>query len=146
MRNNQKICDLIDQMQNLELEKAYFIYIKFCYKIILLLELDNISSGYILESIKLAKLFWLDSEISINESELINRRVEIIKYMKEKNISYDVNVQPKLKFLILPLWTKPPSDDIGDSLDWAFTLLRAINISDYVISLKLSEALLEIDS
>jgi len=48
------------------------------------------------------------------------------------------------KFSILPLWTKPPSSEIGDSLDWAFTLLKVIGISDETIKTKLSEALCDI--
>ena len=142
MKNNQEIADLIDTIEDMELEKAYFLYIKFCYKIIPLL--DKVDLNYIIESIEKAKLFWFYGESYVAESEIIDRRVKIIKCMKEKNISYDINVQPELKFSILPLWTKPPSSEIGDSLDWAFTLLKVIGISDETIKTKLSEVLCDI--
>ncbi|MEG8088943.1 hypothetical protein DZD36_15750, partial [Acinetobacter baumannii] len=63
MRNNQELDDLIDQLYDLELEQAYFVYIKFCYKIIPLL--SNINSEYIIESIQKAKSFWFDSKSNI---------------------------------------------------------------------------------
>lgn len=141
IENNQKIADLIGQMQDMQLDKSYLVYINFCYKIIPLLDSDNISSDYILDSVNKAKSFWFDKESNITEDEIISRRVNIIKYMKEENISYDVNIKPELKFLILPLWTRPPSDDIGDCLDWGLTLLKIINISDSIIEAKLLEAL-----
>lgn len=118
IENNQKIADLIGQMQDMQLDKSYLVYINFCYKIIPLLDSDNISSDYILDSVNKAKSFWFDKEISVTEDEVISRRVNVIKYMKEENISYDINIKSELKFLILPLWTRPPSDDIGDCLDW----------------------------
>ena len=95
----------------------------------------------LLDSVNKAKSFWFDKESSITEDEIISRRVNIIKYMKEENISYDVNIKPELKFLILPLWTRPPSDDIGDCLDWGLTLLKIINISYSITEAKLLEAL-----
>ena len=141
IENNQKIIDLLDQMQAMRLDKSYLVCITFCYKIIPLLDSDNISSDYILDSVNKAKSFWFDKQSSITEDEIISRRVNIIKYMKEENISYDVNIKPELKFLILPLWTRPSSDDIGDCLDWGLTLLKIINISDSIIEAKLLEAL-----
>ncbi|ENX55386.1 hypothetical protein GCM10025882_18830 [Acinetobacter gyllenbergii] len=142
MKSNQEIASLIEKIEDMELEKAYFVYIKFCYKIIPLL--NSVHLDYVAESIEDAKLFWFYGESYVAESEIIDRRVKILKCMKEKNISYDVNVQPELKFSILPLWTKPPSSEIGDSLDWAFTLLKVIGISDETIKTKLSEALCDI--
>lgn len=141
IENNQKIADLIGQMQDMQLDKSYLVYINFCYKIIPLLDSDNISSDYILDSVNKDKSFWFDKEISVTEDEVISRRVNVIKYMKEENISYDINIKSELKFLILPLWTRPPSDDIGDCLDWGLTLLEIINISDSIIEAKLLEAL-----
>ncbi|CAA0287334.1 MULTISPECIES: hypothetical protein [Acinetobacter calcoaceticus/baumannii complex] len=134
--------NLIDQLYDLELEQAYFVYIKFCYKIIPLL--NNINSEYIVESIQKAKSFWFDSKSNIDEKEIINRRVKILKYMEEKDIDFNINSEPELKFSIIPLWTKPPSEDIGDSLDWAFTLLKVINIPDDIVKTKLYEALNDI--
>ncbi|MGQ1304195.1 hypothetical protein ACT4XY_09530 [Acinetobacter baumannii] len=116
--------NLIDQLYDLELEQAYFVYIKFCYKIIPLL--NNINLEYIIESIQKAKSFWFDGKSNIDEKEIINRRVKIIKYIEEKDIDFNINSEPELKFSIIPLWTKPPSEDIGDSLDWAFTLLKVM--------------------
>lgn len=142
MRNNQELDDLIDQLYDLELEQAYFVYIKFCYKIIPLL--NNINSEYIVESIQKAKSFWFDGKSNIDEKEIINRRVKILKYMEEKDIDFNINSEPELKFSIIPLWTKPPSEDIGDSLDWAFTLLKVINIPDDIVKTKLYEALNDI--
>lgn len=134
--------NLIDQLYDLELEQAYFVYIKFCYKIIPLL--NNINSEYIIESIQKAKSFWFDGKSNIDEKEIINRRVKIIKYIEEKDIDFNINSEPELKFSIIPLWTKPPSEDIGDSLDWAFTLLKVINIPDDIVKTKLYEALNDI--
>ncbi|EKK05446.1 TPA: hypothetical protein ACHKB2_003350 [Acinetobacter baumannii] len=134
--------NLIDQLYDLELEQAYFVYIKFCYKIIPLL--NNINLEYIIESIQKAKSFWFDGKSNIDEKEIINRRVKIIKYIEEKDIDFNINSEPELKFSIIPLWTKPPSEDIGDSLDWAFTLLKVINIPDDIIKTKLYEALNDI--
>ncbi|EPS3323865.1 TPA: hypothetical protein PVK60_001376 [Acinetobacter baumannii] len=134
--------NLIDQLYDLELEQAYFVYIKFCYKIIPLL--NNINSEYIIESIQKAKSFWFDGKSNIDEKEIINRRVKIIKYIEEKDIDFNINSEPELKFSIIPLWTKPPSEDIGDSLDWAFTLLKVINIPADIIKTKLYEALNDI--
>lgn len=139
MKYNQEMCDLIEQIHNLKLETAYFIYIKFCFKLIPLLPQVHLDD--VLASVERAKLFWFDQESSVDESELINRRVNIIKSMQEQNISYDVKIQPELKFSILPLWTQAPSNDIGDSLDWAFTLLKVMDIADDIILIKLSEAL-----
>lgn len=133
---------MIDQLYDLELEQAYFVYIKFCYKIIPLL--NNINSEYIIESIQKAKSFWFDGKSNIDEKEIINRRVKIIKYIEEKDIDFNINSEPELKFSIIPLWTKPPSEDIGDSLDWAFTLLKVNNIPDDIIKTKLYEALNDI--
>ncbi|MGK8801362.1 hypothetical protein [Acinetobacter seifertii] len=134
--------NLIDQLYDLELEQAYFVYIKFCYKIIPLL--NNINSEYIVESIQKAKSFWFDRKSNIDEKEIINRRVKIIKYMGEKDIDLNINSETELKFSIIPLWTKPPSEDIGDSLDWAFTLLKVINIPVDILKTKLYEALNDI--
>ncbi|HGH1347283.1 TPA: hypothetical protein ACJKLK_001695 [Acinetobacter baumannii] len=134
--------NLIDQLYDLEPEQAYFVYIKFCYKIIPLL--NNINSEYIIESIQKAKSFWFDGKSNIDEKEIINRRVKIIKYIEEKDIDFNINSEPELKFSIIPLWTKPPSEDIGDSLDWAFTLLKVINIPADIIKTKLYEALNDI--
>lgn len=139
MKYSHEMCDLIEQIRNLKLKTAYFIYIKFCFKFIPLL--PHVHSDYVLASVERAKLFWFDQESSVDESELINRRVNIIKSMQVQNISYDVKIQPGLKFSILPLWTQTPSDDIGDSLDWAFTLLKVMDIADDIILVKLSEAL-----
>ncbi|EJB8539072.1 hypothetical protein MW341_003568 [Acinetobacter baumannii] len=134
--------NLIDQLYDLELEQAYFVCIKFCYKIIPLL--NNINSEYIIESIQKAKSFWFDGKSNIDEKEIINRRIKIMKYIEEKDIDFNINSEPELKFSIIPLWTKPPSEDIGDSLDWAFTLLKVINIPAYIIKTKLYEALNDI--
>ncbi|EOH6035408.1 hypothetical protein ACL94L_000621 [Acinetobacter baumannii] len=134
--------NLIDQLYDLELEQAYFVYIKFCYKIIPLL--NNINSEYIIESIQKAKSFWFDGKSNIDEKEIINRRIKIMKYIEEKDIDFNINSEPELKFSIIPLWTKPPSEDIGDSLDWAFTLLKVINIPDDIVKTKLYEALNDI--
>ncbi|MDC4700252.1 hypothetical protein OHV78_18570 [Acinetobacter baumannii] len=134
--------NLIDQLYDLELEQAYFVYIKFCYKIIPLL--NNINLEYIIESIQKDKSFLFDGKSNIDEKEIINRRVKIIKYIEEKDIDFNINSEPELKFSIIPLWTKPPSEDIGDSLDWAFTLLKVINIPDDIIKTKLYEALNDI--
>lgn len=139
--NDQKIIDILNQMHDMPLDKSYLVYITFCYKIIPLLDNDKIGSDYILDSVSKAKSFWFDKESSVTEDEIISRRVNIIRYMKEENISYDINIKPELKFSIIPLWTRPPSVDIGDSLDWGLSLLKIINISDNVIKVKLLEAL-----
>ena len=135
--------NLIDQLQSLKLEKSYFIYIRFCFKIIKILE--NVDNDYVQETLQLAKSFWFDSNSLVSERDLINRRVKILEYISEKNMSYDIDMVPELKFSILPLWTQPPSDDIEDSLDWAFTLIKTIKIDDDVVFTKLNEALLEND-
>ncbi|MDC5572849.1 hypothetical protein NRB12_18300, partial [Acinetobacter baumannii] len=98
----------------------------------------------IIESIQKAKSFWFDGKSNIDEKEIINRRIKIMKYIEEKDIDFNINSEPELKFSIIPLWTKPPSEDIGDSLDWAFTLLKVINIPAYIIKTKLYEALNDI--
>lgn len=129
-KNDITIHGLINQIyDNFLIKDAYLLYIEFCFEVIK--KIDDKLTEDLKEIVQLEKKFWFED--SVQAQELVNARVKILKKLDESDRSLDLDFETETKLAILPLWTDPPSDDIGDSFEWSMLLLEELKISEQEI-------------
>lgn len=136
------LVDLLEEMQ--PQEKAYSIYLLFCFKCIRKLSLDLPDD--IEQAVSLAYQYWFeadDGHVTAQDLAHLNRQIQ--QQINKSKKRYEIRYKTSWKFAQIVLSTRTPSNDIADHLDWAFELLRHLGGSRSLIYNILLEAKSEID-